>query len=83
MPQHPADIIGSNLVRLLRDKRMKLGLSMNAVAKKAGLSHTMISRVERELRKPTLDTLLRIASAMRVELWPILRRAEKQSDKRD
>jgi transcriptional regulator with XRE-family HTH domain len=41
---------------------------MNAVAKRAGLSHSMISRVEHELRKPTLDTLLRIAQAMEIEL---------------
>jgi len=70
------ELIGADLVRLLRDKRLALGLSMNAVAKRAGLSHTMVSRVERELRKPTLDTLLRITGAMGVELWPLIKRAE-------
>jgi transcriptional regulator with XRE-family HTH domain len=49
---------------------------MNAVATQAGLSHTMISRVERGLRKPTLDTLLRMAGAMEIELWPLLKKAE-------
>jgi transcriptional regulator with XRE-family HTH domain len=49
---------------------------MNAVAIKAGLSHTMISRVERELRKPTLDTLLRIAGAIEIDLWPLIKKGE-------
>jgi transcriptional regulator with XRE-family HTH domain len=71
------EIIGSVVVRLLREKRESLGLSMNAVASRAGLSHSMISRVERELRKPTLDTLLRITGAMSIELWPLIKRAEQ------
>lgn len=49
---------------------------MNAVAMRAGLSHTMISRVERELRKPTLDTVLRITEAMGIDLWPLIKKAE-------
>lgn len=61
---------------LLRQKREALGLSMNAVAARAGLSHTMISRVERELRKPTLDTLLRITGAMGIDLWPLIKTSE-------
>ena len=50
---------------------------MNAVATRAGLSHTMVSRVERELRKPTLDTLLRITGAMDIPLWPMIKKAER------
>lgn len=49
---------------------------MNEVASRAGLSHSMVSRVEHELRKPTLDTLLRITGAMGIELWPLLKEAE-------
>lgn len=71
------DAVGSTVVRLLRQKRESLGLSMNVVAKRAKLSHSMISRVEHELRRPTLDTLLRIAEAMKIDLWPIIREAEK------
>lgn len=75
-----ADIVAPIVVRLLREKREALGLSMNAVAQRAGLSHTMISRVERELRRPTLDTLLRITEAMDIELWPLLKKAEKSHE---
>ncbi len=77
------EAIGSSVVRLLRDKRQALGLSMNAVATHAGLSHTMISRVERELRKPTLDTLLRITGALGVDLWPLLKKAENAGRRSD
>lgn len=52
---------------------------MNAVGKRAGLSHSMISRVEHELRKPTLDTLLRIAEALDIELWPLIKEAEQSN----
>ena len=72
------DAIGSSVVRLIRERREALGLSMNEVASRAGLSHTMISRVERELRRPTLDTLLRITGAMKIDLWPLLKKAESQ-----
>ncbi len=77
MEKSKADIVGSIVVRLLREKREALGLSMNVVAQRSKMSHTMISRVERELRRPTLDTLLRIADAMGVELFPLIRKAEK------
>ncbi|HLH53337.1 MAG TPA: helix-turn-helix transcriptional regulator [Verrucomicrobiae bacterium] len=49
---------------------------MNEVAKRSKLSHSMVSRVEHELRRPTLDTLLRIADAMNIELWPLIKKAE-------
>lgn len=76
MGKSKADIAGPIAVRLLREKREALGLSMNAVAKRARLSHSMISRVEHELRRPTLDTLLRIAEAMEIELWPLIKESE-------
>ena len=56
-------------------------MSMTALAAKAGLSLTMISFVEREIRKPTMDTLLRIADALEVDLWKLLRAATKSTAK--
>jgi transcriptional regulator with XRE-family HTH domain len=69
------DRINSAVVRLLRTHRMKVGMSMNRLAEASGLSPAMISFVERELRKPTLDTLLRIAEALNVKLWVVLQEA--------
>jgi len=63
----------------LRERREQLGLSKSVVAQKAGLSIAMISFVERELRKPTLDTLLRMSEALDIDLWKVLRRATDQA----
>ena len=52
---------------------------MNAVAVRAGLHVSMISLVERELRNPTLDALLRIAEALELDLWRILKDATQKA----
>lgn len=67
----------SHVTRILREKREERGMSMRALADQAGLSQAMISFVERELRNPTLDTLLRIASVLEVDLADVLREAQK------
>ena len=61
----------------LRKRREETGMSMTQLAQKAGLALSMISFVERELRKPTLETLLRIAVALDVDLGALLQRARK------
>ncbi len=48
---------------------------MYRVAKGSGLSLQMISYVEHGRRNPTLDTLLRIANALDVDLWRLIKRA--------
>ena len=50
-------------------------LTLTAVATKAGLSYQMISYVERGLRVPGLDTLLRITSALEIDPADLLKRA--------
>jgi DNA-binding XRE family transcriptional regulator len=72
------EAIASNVVRLLREEREKRGLSMNVVAQRSGLSHSIISLIERDLRNPTLDTLLRITEAIEVDLGAIIMRARKE-----
>ena len=54
---------------------------MNSVAKRAGLSQQMVSYVERQMRNPTLETLLRMAAAMEVDLAEVLSRATKNAGK--
>ena len=63
------------MVRLLREEREKRGLSMNVVAQRSGISHSIVSLIERDLRNPTLDTLLRIAEAIEIDLGGIITRA--------
>ena len=66
----------SAVARILRKERQKRGLTLAAVAARAGLSYQMVSFVEKELRNPTLDTLLRISSALGVDLAEIICLAE-------
>ena len=52
---------------------------MTVLASKAGLSQAMISFVERELRNPTLDTLLRITGVLKVDLGRIIQEAAAEA----
>jgi transcriptional regulator with XRE-family HTH domain len=67
--------ISSNVARLLREERERQKLSLNLLAAKAGISRQMVSYVEQEERNPSLDTLLRIADALNVNLDDVIKRA--------
>ena len=77
LDQKRLEAITSEVAKILRREREKMGLSMNTVAERAGLSQPMISLVERELRKPTLDTLLRIGCALEIDLAEVLQEAQR------
>lgn len=65
----------SAIARIIREERMKRKISLNMLASKAGLSYQIISYIERELRTPKLDTLVRITDALGVPLSDLLKRA--------
>ena len=71
----PYHAICLQVAELLRQERCRQDLSLTAVATKAGLSYQMISYVERGLRVPGLDTLLRITGALGIDLADLLRQA--------
>jgi len=50
---------------------------MTRLAEMSGLSQGMISLVEHEHRNPSLDTLLRICIALKIDLSKVLSRAER------
>lgn len=65
----------AKVAKILRSERERSGLSMNEVAQRAGLSQQMVSYVERGMRNPTLETLLRISTALNVHLDEVIKRA--------
>lgn len=71
----------SELARLLRAARKERALSLNAVGERAGLSYQMVSYVERELRTPTVETLVRIAWALEIDPAKLLDSAVKIASK--
>ena len=75
------DAIVQQVVRALCNERKKQQISMNQLAAKAGISQSMVSLVEREKRSPTLDTLLRIAESLEVDLGKIISRARKSTSR--
>ena len=72
----------SQVARILREEREKRGLSMTILAARAGLSRAMISFVEREIRNPSLETLLRIAGVLELDLGKIISKAIRQAAKK-
>jgi transcriptional regulator with XRE-family HTH domain len=67
------------VISLLQEERMRRKLSKYFVAQESGLSPQMISYVERGMRNPTLETVLRMSEAMNVDLAKIIKRARKEA----
>jgi transcriptional regulator with XRE-family HTH domain len=66
----------------LRQLREAKGLSMNQVAERSGLSQQMVSYVERGMRNPTLETLLRMTDALEADLARVIQRARKTASQK-
>ncbi len=73
------DAISTQVARLLKEQRRKRRLSLNVLAQKAGVARQTVSYVEQEVRNPTLDTLLRITTALEVDLEQIIAKARKRA----
>lgn len=82
MAQNPTQkAVCFHVARIIREEREKRKLSMTVLAQKAGLSQAMISFIEREIRNPSLETLLRIAGVLELHLDEIIRRAREAAAK--
>ena len=55
---------------------------MTVLAQRAGLSQGMISLFEREQRNASLETLVRIAYVLEVDLGRVIQRATKAASKK-
>ncbi|MDD5350460.1 MAG: helix-turn-helix transcriptional regulator [Chthoniobacteraceae bacterium] len=69
----------SNTIHALRDMRIRNSLSMNKLAERSGIHVSTISLMERGLRSPTLDVLLRISEALKTDLWAVLKEATESA----
>ncbi|MDR3411945.1 MAG: helix-turn-helix transcriptional regulator [Formivibrio sp.] len=63
-------------IRLLKTERERRKLSKYTVSKRCGVSQSMLSLVERGLRNPTLELLLRIADGIGADLPAIVKMAQ-------
>jgi transcriptional regulator with XRE-family HTH domain len=67
--------IERELAHLLKERREELGLSKVAAAQRAGLATMTVFFIEQRKRSPSINTLLRLADALDVDLWAVLREA--------
>ena len=79
--QKNLDAVSAAIAGDIRSEREKQNMSMNRLAERAGLSQQMVSYVERGMRNPTIETLLRIASALEIDLVDVLQRAQRAATK--
>ena len=64
-------------MRLLSAERQRRGLSLNRLASETGLNQSTISRLESNPQNPTMDSLLRVADVLEVDLGVLLSQAIK------
>lgn len=65
------------LGRELREARKAAGMTQEELSFKAGVDRSYVSQLERDLKSPTLDMLLRLCKAMGVSASEMVARVEK------
>ncbi len=78
---HPQRKVCVEFVKILREEREKRDLSIYAVAARCGLSQQSVSYIERGMRLPSFETILRIADAVGVNFADVLKQARKAAKK--
>ena len=64
----------------LREERRRLGLTLQEVADRSGLSLGMISKIENAQTSPSLRTLARLSQALEVPITTFFRGLEEERD---
>jgi transcriptional regulator with XRE-family HTH domain len=66
------------LAKRLKELRKKAGWSQQKLAEKAGLSYNAITKIEQgAAKRPTIQTMIKIADAFRISLDELVGRKEK------
>ena len=75
------EAICAEVVRLMADERQRLNISKNKLAYLTGLNQSTVSRLENFHDNPTIDSLLRVAEALKINLGDIFQAAIKNVEK--
>jgi transcriptional regulator with XRE-family HTH domain len=81
--QSNRDRICADVVRQLVEERKRQGISGNSLAERSGLSQSLISSMETSSWNPTLDTLLRIAEVLNIDLGGVITKAQASGTRSD
>lgn len=69
------DAICAEIARLMGEERKRLKLSKNKVAYLTGLNQSTVSRLENHHENPTMDSLLRVADVLKINLGIVIKQA--------
>jgi transcriptional regulator with XRE-family HTH domain len=58
--------------KLIRAERTKAGLSQGDLARRAGIAHASLSRIENGNRSPNMSTLDALAQALQVDVHELI-----------
>lgn len=67
-----SQVVAENLKRLREERK----LSLDAVAKRSGVSKSMLGQIERGVTSPTVSTLWKIAYGLKISFMALLARPE-------
>jgi transcriptional regulator with XRE-family HTH domain len=73
----PSSSISKSFGFAVRQRRIAAGISQEKLAERSGLHPTYVSMIERGVRNPTLDTAVKVAKALKVELPKLIEEAQK------
>lgn len=65
------------LGRAIRDLRNRRQISQEDLAHRAGMHRTYLGGIERGERNPSYTNLLKVADALDVDAWQLIRRANE------
>jgi transcriptional regulator with XRE-family HTH domain len=75
--------VSAEITRLLQIERKRRRLSKYAVSQRSGVSQSMLSLVERGFRNPSIETMLRIADGVGVDLSKLIKQARRTVSKNE
>ena len=76
-----SNAICAEIARLMGEERKRLKLSKNKVAYLTGLNQSTVSRLENYHENPTMDSLLRVADVLKVNLGDVIKQAIRNVEK--
>jgi transcriptional regulator with XRE-family HTH domain len=76
--QRKLDLLSDLVAKELKSRREAVGLSKNEVATRSGLAVSFVSYLESGKRKPTIETLTRLALVFGTSASDLLAVCEKQ-----
>ncbi|HVE68880.1 MAG TPA: helix-turn-helix transcriptional regulator [Solirubrobacteraceae bacterium] len=65
------------LGRAIRDFRGRCQISQEDLAHRAGMHRTYLGGIERGERNPSYTNLLKVADALEIDAWQLIRRASE------